>query len=107
MVAAREIEDRAMLAAIGRGGEGCVFNPDGRRLHAASCETVAAMGLGTRKLFFPSTEAAIAELDKAYGAAGWSWCPLPACRREAAGAGGSESAEATSELERETALLAE
>src|SRR5690349_9469004 len=104
---AHKISDRAALDAIREAGEGYVFNTDGRRLHAASCETVAGMGLATRKLFFATAVEAVAELDTAYGGGGWSWCPLPVCRREAARLPGRrETSEETSEVERAAALVA-
>ena len=73
------ITARERLLTIHRAREGLVFNSDGRKLHAAGCPSVGAMGLATRKLHFLSWDEARRELEALYGHEGSSWVRCPAC----------------------------
>jgi hypothetical protein len=53
----RKIASQAELTALIAAGEGLIYNVDGKRLHAITCEWVRGMSLGTTKYYLDAAEA--------------------------------------------------
>jgi hypothetical protein len=71
----RAIADKNDLAAIHARGTGFVHNPEGQKLHAASCDWVRSMG-PRRKLYFETREQAETYLERHLGG---TPAPCPDC----------------------------